>query len=840
MKIFLTLLCFALTACSLFSQDWVRQHPFVGFAPLHAITFDSNGNGWAAGQQSLIMHTSDGGDIWTVQKKGLPVDATFEAIEIVPSTNAQIVLVGGPNVFISKDGGETWSSAGLPEGLDAVSRIQAFDTQHWIASGVARGAKTSDGGQSWTYFAMPDNSARGTWFNDMNTGWTGSGPFNANQIFRTTNGGVDWVLADDDIYPIITDIAMINSQTGFMSARDFMYKTIDGGATWNKLHTDVQPSLTKMHVVSEDIIWSGLNNGFVFFTLNGGIDWEQINPNLINSNQVFDVYASDDGRAWIPGKYASMQYTSDNGQTWKDQTPGSKNSLFDVEFKNNTGVAVGSDGLILFTTDGGAIWENIGYDPQSTYLSLSLYTAPGQGHVYLGSTNGQVLHRSLTDTQWESIGNNLGDINTIYALSDQVILAGTFDHIMRTTDAGLHWDAVESTSYFVGEFVFPNTQTGYAAIEDGRIVKTLDGGATWNTVLQKGSAYKFTGIDFQDVMNGWAIAELKDSVFTTKDGGITWKAYKLPSNTFWQDVEFMDKDTGYISGGSAGSGIILRTVNGGEKWTLSFNESERLNKMFVRPGEDYVWVVGFGGNILHYSPCAVTPEISDLTGDSTPCVGSIATYEVSSSGATLFSWTVPAGWTIIGNDNSARVEVLVGPGNGVMTIHGANTCGTQTNQLSINVSPLVVGQVSITELSGSLSTTLDGVTYQWLQDGEEIAGATNSSFTPVNSGTFSLIVTFLNGCTATSNEIFVMVSGILETEKKYIQIYPNPVTDFLSLQMENILSIRTIKIYGSNGCLVSTIENESKQIDVSGLVCGVYFVQVKTDADVFVGRFVKK
>ncbi len=839
MKILHTLLCFALTTGSLLSQDWVRQHPFFGFAPLHSITFDGEGNGWAAGQQSLIMHTSDGGGIWTVQKKGLPLGATFEAIKIVPGTNAQVVLVGGPSVFITYDGGETWSSAGLPEGLDAISRIQAFDTHHWIASGVSRGAKTSDGGQSWTYFPMPDNIARGTWFNDMNNGWTGSGPFNENQIFKTTNGGLDWILADDDIYPIITDISMIDSQTGFMSARDFMYKTTDGGATWNKLHAEIQPSLTKMHVVSEDIIWSGLNNGFVFFTLNGGIDWEQINPNIINSNQVFDVFATEDGRAWIPGKYASMQYTSDNGQTWKDQTPGSKNSLFDVEFKNNTGVAVGSDGLILFTNDGGAIWENVSYDPLSTYLAVSLYAASGQGHVYLGSTNGHVLHRSLTDTQWESIGDNLGDINTIYALSDQVILAGTFDHIMRTTDGGLHWDPVESTSYFVGEFVFPNAQTGYAAIEDGRILKTLDGGATWNPVMQKGAGYKFTGIDFQDVMNGWAVAEFKDSVFTTKDGGITWKSYKLPYNTFWQDVEFMDKDTGYISGGSAGNGIILRTVNGGEKWTLSYNETEGLNKMYVRPGQDYVWVVGFGGNILHFSPCAVTPEISDLTGDTTPCAGSIATYEVSSSGATLFSWIVPAGWTIIGNDNSARVEVLVGSGSGVMTIQGANTCGTQTNQLSINVSPLGVGQVSITELSGSLSTTLNGVTYQWLQDGEEIIGATSSNYMPTTSGTFSLIVTFQNGCTATSNEILVMVSGVREIEKQNIQLYPNPVKDFLNVQIESARAIRSIKLYDSNGHIVSTIENETRQLDVRPLVSGVYIVQVTTQDNVYVGKFIR-
>jgi photosystem II stability/assembly factor-like uncharacterized protein len=153
----------------------VRQHPFAGFAPLHAITFDDTGRGWAVGQQSLIMHTDDWGNIWSVQS-GLPIGYTFEAVEIIPGTNAQVVLAGGPGLFITRNGGELWEFMHLPLGLDGVFRIQAFDALHWMAFGFSKGIKTSNGGQTWEYID--------TWFNDMNTGCTGSGPFKPAPICR--------------------------------------------------------------------------------------------------------------------------------------------------------------------------------------------------------------------------------------------------------------------------------------------------------------------------------------------------------------------------------------------------------------------------------------------------------------------------------------------------------------------------------------------------------------------------------------------------------------------------------------------------------------------------------
>ncbi|HLF65013.1 MAG TPA: YCF48-related protein [Saprospiraceae bacterium] len=840
MKRLFTLLALLTCTLALYSQEWVRQHPFAGFAPLHAITFDDNGNGWAVGQQSLILHTNDWGEIWTLQSD-LPIGYTFEAVEIIPGTGAQTLLVGGPGLFRTDDGGETWDFVFIGQTLDGVYRIRAFDEMNWIAMGLSTFARTTNGGMDWEVLAMPDNSAFAADFTDMNNGWAGSGPFDAYQVYKTTNGGMDWNLADDDIYPIITDIEMINTQVGFLSGRDHMYKSTNGGADWEKLHDDVQPSINGIHAVNEDIVWCTLNNGFVFFTLNGGADWEQINPNLINSNQVFDLFATEDGRVWLPGKYASIQYTMNNGQSWEEQTPGSKNSLFDVEFDANTGFAIGSEGTILRTTNGGAIWENFDLDPLETFLGMALLNVGGTRHVYIGSNSGKVYHSTNDGEDWDMIGQGLGQIRCLYARSTQEIVVGTESNIQVTQNGGQNWiPSSVVLGNLVQEIVFGDNLTGYATVHDGRILKSVDGGITWNPVLQRDNSYRFSGVHFNNAMQGWAVAEFKDSVWTTQNGGASWNAYRLPYNTFWQDVTFMDADTGYISGGSAGSGTILRTVDGGETWTFSFFESERLNNTYVRPGEDFVWVVGFGGNILHFSPCALTPEISDLTGDVNPCEGEISIYEVNSSGATVFTWTVPAGWTIIGNDNSARVEVLVGSGNGEITIQAANSCGIQTTKLSIDVSSILGGAVSITELSGTLSTDLQGVTYQWLRDEGEIPGATNSSYTPTMTGTYALVVTFPNGCTAISNEIFVMISGLRDVQQKQLQVSPNPAGEVINLQGDFNGHVVSIMIYDSNGRIISCADNGSMQIDVSDLASGVYQIQLITADDVFIGRFVRR
>lgn len=819
------------------AQQWVRQLPFAGFAPLHAITFDHDGNGWAVGQQSLILHTANWGNIWSVQS-GLPIGYTFEAVEIVPGTNAKTVLIGGPGLFRTTDGGETWAPVSLGQSLDAVHRIHAFDAQQWVVIGWSRGARTMNGGQSWTFFDLSDNGTSAAYFTDMDHGWAGFGPFNAYQLYKTINGGQTWEPANAGQYPVITDIHMINQQVGFMSARDYMYKTTNGGSTWTQLHPDVQPSFNGMHVVNENIIYSSLNNGFVFFTFNGGTDWMQVNPNVLGSNQVFDLYATADGRVWVPGKFASVLYTSNMGQSWTDQTPGTKQTLYEVGFAGETGFAVGAAGLVLRTTNNGAIWENITFDLSLTHFALATLHTGGQHHLWTGTAGGTVMYSPNLGNAWIPISQGVGEIHALHAVSQQTLIAGTTGAILRTTNSGQDWTQIVQTANDVSRFAFPESQTGYVTIKDGRIMKTTNGGASWSPVLERDNSYRFTGVYFHDALKGWAVAEFKDSIFVTTDGGGSWNTHQLPTNTFWQDIAFINLDTGYICGGSAGFGVVLRTTNGGQQWEYEYFETESLLSIYAQRGGSSIWAAGIGGNIIYYSPCA-TPAISNLSGTSLPCEESIETYEVQSSGTTIFTWSVPSGWTIVGNDNSARVDMRIGPGSGMITVRGANSCGVQTSTLTINVSSLPVEDVNITEDGGTLSTGTSGAAYQWQRDGIAIDGAHASSYSPQVSGIYTLVVTLANGCDVVSNAIQVTISGLRELHVPRVHCYPNPVADMVHFNTGTENGMYHIQVFDSYGRIVLELSTGNNSFNTTSLPAGVYIAHIRQDDQSWIGRFVR-
>lgn len=823
----------------LFSQEWVRQYPFEGFAPLQAITFDETGDGWSVGSKGIVLHTNNWGSLWKVVNQEIFDDNDFESVEIIPGTNGQKVLIGGQGVYYSLDHGDNWAKMDIDNDVNGVYRIQAYDAYHYVVLGTTKGARTTDGGQNWTVFDMPDNNANAAFFIDLQNGWAGSGPFDGQQLYKTTNGGTTWELADDDTYPLITDIAMINAQAGFLSGRDFMYKTNDGGASWTKMHVDAQPSLTRMFVVNEQIICSGLNNGFIFYTSNGGVTWQQINPNLINSNKINDVYATADGRIWAPGKYASIQYSANNGAVWSDQTPGVKKSLFDVDFIGDVGWAAGSEGLLLHTTNNGAIWNNVSFDEAQSFFAVSMIQENGFTSVVVGSTSGNVYYSF--NNGWQLIGQGLGQIRSIDAVDRNHIVVATETAIQYTSDGGQSWHQSNAQLQNIAtEIQMVDEQTGYVATHEGKILKTIDGGQTWNPCLVRSNNYQFSGIHFNDAANGWAVAELQDSVWVTNNGGDKWGSYKLPTNTFWQDIQFMDQDTGYISGGGSGSGIILRTIDGGQSWKVAYREIERLNNCYVRPGEDAAWVVGFGGNILHYSPCSITPDISNLSGEIEPCEGNHVFYEIDSKGVTLFEWTVPPGWTILGNTNTGRIEVLVGKGSGDITARGANTCGDNTNLQSLSVSSLPTSEVVIEASNGTLSTDLSDVSYQWLLNGVEIPGANQASFIPDTSGTYSLEVTFTNGCTRVSNELLVEINAVADPIYHSRAIYPNPVSQVLYIDRFMLEEILSIRIINANGQQVKCEIVNTNQINVRSFSPGLYSIYFITTQGNYLSKFIKQ
>lgn len=70
------------------------------------------------------------------------------------------------------------------------------------------------------------------------------------------------------------------------------------------------------------------------------------------------------------------------------------------------------------------------------------------------------------------------------------------------------------------------------------------------------------------------------------------------------------------------------------------------------------------------------------------------------------------------------------------------------------------------------------------------------------------------------------------------EVYPNPVTDFLNITIENAL-LERVRIIDFNGKCLLLKQNPSKKIDLKFLASGVYLIQIKTDKGEISEKIVK-
>ncbi|MBL7828460.1 MAG: hypothetical protein JNJ57_17640, partial [Saprospiraceae bacterium] len=75
--------------------------------------------------------------------------------------------------------------------------------------------------------------------------------------------------------------------------------------------------------------------------------------------------------------------------------------------------------------------------------------------------------------------------------------------------AGLHAQCwvlknVDPNSWEVEDIFFVDSEHGWAAADDGRILKSTDGGNSWQ-IKQTGIPYDIQSLHFVDTLRGWAI-----------------------------------------------------------------------------------------------------------------------------------------------------------------------------------------------------------------------------------------------------------------------------------------------------------------------------------------------
>jgi len=135
----------------------------------------------------------------------------------------------------------------------------------------------------------------------------------------------------------------------------------------------------------------------------------------------------------------------------------------------------------------------------------------------------------------------------------------------------------------------------YAVGNSGRILKSIDGGASW-VFLVSGTSNQLLAVDFPvDSMEGYAVGTL-GTILKTTDGGANWIAQTSGTGAALRAVTFpVDATTGFAAGDG---GVVLKTTNGGTTWSpLASGTTNNLRGMDFPSDPITGYIVGDGGVI---------------------------------------------------------------------------------------------------------------------------------------------------------------------------------------------------------------------------------------------------
>jgi photosystem II stability/assembly factor-like uncharacterized protein len=309
--------------------------------------------------------------------EAVPSGTTASLSDVIFFTPQRGYVLGDRVLLKTDDSGKTWSKDSLSFGS---GRFSFTDPDHGVISGGPGDIRwTSDGGGTWHKAVTPDTGRITSLivFPDGSGYAHGNVPAaNTGFLWKTSDQGKTWTFFDTSWSrsdapegPRLTLSSSSSSKfsfpsrnIGYLSQRLGTLKTTDGGATWHVAKIMSQDDdymgatfVQACHFVNDSVgVFTGTYYSGVGRTENGLRSVQK--GQSVGGN---DIFLSTEAIGYLAGgardNGVPIRRTSDGGTTWTIQpVAGSDVSLNKVFFTNpNRGVAVGSRGLILRTTDGG-------------------------------------------------------------------------------------------------------------------------------------------------------------------------------------------------------------------------------------------------------------------------------------------------------------------------------------------------------------------------------------------------------------------------------------------------------------------------------------------------------
>lgn len=677
-------------------------------------------------------------------------------------------------------------------GLNHIQRIP--NSENLIAVGEGSTILISeDIGESWQHIFNPANLnnnyiCNGTYFIDENIGFLYG---NGETILKTLDGGYHWEIkyeGDPDYdYDCINDIVFANESNGFAIANGTqLLKTIDGGESWELLDIGASYGFKHFEFINNEIGFVYGSTATTYKTIDSGESWTLLEqPDELPLASISKLSFVNDSLGFISicNNPIKIYRTEDQGLSWTEVFSDWK------VINSNVGEFIFSDDLH-------------GYFTLPTYLGYTL----------------SIVRTNDGGLNWnEEVLDNFGYIHgkAFCKYNAEINLGvGFYGSIIKSNDAGNTW-IKKYRKFFSGgiyDIQFLNSEDAYAlsnylisGVTTSYLVKTIDGGVSWeicNNQYISAGAISFLNYE----IGFFATYDYSLALYKTEDGGESWEEFLNELDIYPSLMQFIDENNGVLI---ADDHVLFMSNDGGENWEvspMSFGIIRDVEYMNL----DDIYVLGKNG--LYYSIDG--GENWDYT-------------ELEISGLDLYFF----------NDEMA---FIAGQNSIIKSIDGGNTW-SETNIDPEHWIAFKSIYFPSSEIGYAVGEGEYENVYKSTDGGESWNPIESHATSPLNYVYFSneeegIITGDLGLIMKTSSGGIVGIEEQAEQVKeRFFELYPNPTTDFVQINLRHPLEMNNAKLVllNSSGKPIRSYELEDS-IDAIGISLnnypkGVYLIQLSDD-----------
>ena len=417
---------------------------------------------------------------------------------------------------------------------------------------------------------------------------------------------------------IINNIFFYNYKLGWAATGSgAIINSTDGGLSWN-----LQTSFTNTNLGL--IKFSDENNGFAIGSLRSTDDFssKSIFLKTTNSGVIWELYQLDSSNYMcslaslavfdlqnflVIGNITDLNgighiylyKSSDSGLNWvRTEVQDDYNGLFTKT--NQTVFMVGGTGQIKMSTNQGETWEWISrhLNLATDYRYLSVYFL-NDNEGWITGNNGSILHTTNSGETWSSQSTVLNaEISEIMFANEDLGWAVGNNLILKTTDKGENWIQINPDfEIYICQDVFSLDQ--YCWIVDFRIIRSTDGGDSWEVVYLKYDS-SINSVWFVSNTIGWAVGT-EGNIMKTEDCGDSWIPQNSEVTEDLKKVFFIDENIGWVYGEYGDYyRFLLKTTNGGNDWETIWETSInqfQIHSIFFTDAQ-CGWMAGTGNVLL--------------------------------------------------------------------------------------------------------------------------------------------------------------------------------------------------------------------------------------------------